>query len=140
MGAWTSQRDFLILTYKRQVILYKIIYPTLFLASEFILNYKLVLFIPLTPNLEYIDNKPMLCKAINLQMLSILYSGNVTFCCLKVTYYSRSVLNFSFETTYDTQFNSQHGQEFFNSLLFPDQLCTHPSPLCPLSKYHMLYY
>ena len=28
-------------------------YSTLFLASEFILNYKLVLFIPLTLNMEY---------------------------------------------------------------------------------------
>jgi len=53
MGAWASQRDLLMLTYKRQFMLYKIMYSTLFLASEFILNYKLVLFIPFTLNLEY---------------------------------------------------------------------------------------
>jgi len=53
MGAWASQRNLLMLTYKWQIISYKIMYSTLFLASEFILNYKRVLFTPLRVNLEY---------------------------------------------------------------------------------------
>lgn len=98
---------------------------------------------------------PLLCKAINLRMFQILQSGNVKFCCLKVTYCSRSILKFCFENIHDTQlhcyaksqdgqiititdsgihrlaFNSQNGEELFNSLSYPDQLCSSlstPSP------------